>query len=196
MDLISKEKLNAIKRKKGEIIGLSLKKDREFVLEKEGKEGLNRVEKEMGKIGYPLKAKDIDNYKWYPVQLDSLFLLLSKNIFDWDEKTMKEWGKWAAKTHFLARIMAKFFISRKKLTEMSVRLWRKYYTHGTLSVEFDENKNSGIAEIKDFLLIPSHRLYLEGYFYQIASLVISSRKLRIEQIKDKNEKNHRFKITW
>ena len=196
MDSVSKENLNTIKKNKGKIIGLSLKKDREFVLEKEGEEGLNKVEKEMEKMGYVLKTEDIGNYEWYPVQFDSLFLLLSKYFFDWDEEIMKEWGRWAAKTHFLARIMAKFFISRKKLTEMANRLWRKYYTQGTLEVKFDENNNSGIVEIKDFLLVPSHRLYLEGYFYQIASLVISSSKLKVVQVKDKDKKNHRFKITW
>jgi predicted DNA-binding WGR domain protein len=191
-----KKEISLIKKKKGRIIGLSLKKDREFVIEKEGKEGLKKIEKEMEKLGYPLKIEEIDNYKWYPVSFDALFLLLSKNIFGWNDEVMREWGRWAAKTHFLARIMAKFFVSKERLAEKAARLWRKYYTQGEMEINFDDKNKTGKAEIRDFLLPRAQSLYLEGYFFQVSSLVIFSPNLKIRQTKQKDKRNHCFKISW
>jgi len=198
MSLTFKEEVELINKKKGQIIGMSLKKDREFVLEKKGREGLKRVEEEMEKFGFSLKYEQIINYKWYPVQLDPLFLLVAKKTFHWNDKMMREWGCWAAKTHFLAKIMAKFFVSKKKFEKAGVatRFWRKYYTQGLLIVHFDDRNRCGTVEIRDFLVVPIHCRYLEGYFSQIVSLVILSSKLKIEETPAGKKNTFRFKITW
>jgi len=82
---MSQDNLEKIKKMEGEIIGSSLKTDREFIIEKQGMEGLIKVETEMKKLGYPLKYEDIDKYKWYPAQQDFLSLLLAQKIFNWDD---------------------------------------------------------------------------------------------------------------
>ncbi|MCK4240082.1 MAG: hypothetical protein KAX30_00535, partial [Candidatus Atribacteria bacterium] len=59
--------MEEIKNIEGEVTGDCLKNDLDFVLKKEGKEALERVEAAMEKIGYPIKHKDIRLTDIYPV---------------------------------------------------------------------------------------------------------------------------------
>jgi len=174
MLVISQEDLEKIKKMEGEIIGSSLKTDREFIIEKQGMEGLRKVEAEMGKLGYPLKYENIDEYKWYPVQQDFLSLLLTKKIFNWDDVTIQEWGRWGAKTNFIIKLMARL-VNKETISKLASKYWRK---------------------IKDFIIYSVHAHYLEGYFYQIMCLMVSPENLKVEGIKVKEPDVHQFRITW
>ncbi len=59
MAIIPDEELKKIKEIKGEAIGASLKEDLQFILKKEGPEGLKKVEEELKKLGYSLKLAEI-----------------------------------------------------------------------------------------------------------------------------------------
>ena len=193
--MIPEKILEEIKKAEGEIIGSSLKADREFVIEKEGRGGLRKVEKEMGKLGYPLKQEEIEKYKWYPVQQDLLFLLLAQRIFNWDDETIREWGSWGAKTNFVIKLLARL-ISKETIAKLASKYWRKYYTKGELEYKLDYKKRFGIVTIKDFIIYPVHCHFLEGYFYQIMSLIVPPRNLKIRGGKDKGSNIYKFKVTW
>lgn len=195
MSIISEEDLEKAKKMEGEIIGSSLKTDREFIIEKKGREGLRKVEKEMEKLGYTLKYEEIDKYKWYPVQQDFLSLLLAQKIFDWSDEVMREWGRWGAKTNFIIKLMARL-ISKETIARFASNSWRKYYTRGTMEYKIDDKKRIGIAIIKDFTIYPVHIHYLEGYFYQIMSLVELSPNLKVREVESKDSNVHRFEVTW
>lgn len=195
MSLVSKQFFEEIKKMEGEIIGSSLKTDREFIIEKEGREGLKKVEKEMEKLGYALKYEEIDKYKWYPVQQDFLSLLLAQKIFNWSDETIREWGRWGAKTNFIIKLMARL-INKETIARFASKSWRKYYTKGTMEYKLDDEKRVGTAIIKDFTLYPVHIHYLEGYFYQILSLVEPSPNLKVRIIETKDSNIYRFKVTW
>lgn len=196
MLIVSKQDLEEIKKMKGQIIGSSLKTDREFILERKGKGGLEKVEREMAKLGYPLKYEEIENYQWYPVQLDPLFLSVSQRTFNWDDKVMWEWGRWGAKTHFIVKLMIRYFISKEIIAKSANKFWRKYYTRGTLDFKLSKKENSGIVTIRDFITCPAQYRYLEGYFFQIMSLVVPPEKLKVEQVEALEENSLRFKTTW
>jgi hypothetical protein len=194
MPLLTNEDLKIINKMKGQIIGSSLKADRKFILEKLGEESLRKVEKEMVDLGYSLKYEEIEKYQWYPVQMDALFLILSKEIFNWGEKEMWEWGRWAAKTHFLTKMMIKYFVSKELLAKNANKSWRKYYTRGELIFTFKEKE--GKVELKDFVIHPDHLSYLTGYLYQIASLVMPPENLKLEPIKTSDLDHHFFQLSW
>ena len=195
MLIMSQDNLEKIKKMKGEIIGSSLKTDREFIIEKEGIEGLRKVEVEMEKLGYPLKYKDIDKYKWYPVHQDFLSLLFAQKIFNWDDETIREWGRWGAKTNFLIKLMSRL-VSKETISKLSSKYWRKYYTKGEIEFKLDYKKRIGVVVIKDFVIYDVHARYLEGYFYQIMCLIVSSQNLKVEKCGDEEPNTHQFKITW
>lgn len=195
MLIVSKQDLEKTKRMEGEIIGSSLKTDREFIIEKKGIEGLRKVEKEMEKLGYALKYEEIDKYKWYPVQQDFLSLLLAQKIFNWSDETIREWGRWGAKTNFIIKLMARL-VNKETIARFASKSWRKYYTRGTMEYKLDNKKRTGTAIIKDFAIYPVHLHYLEGYFYQIMSLVEPSPNLKVEGVETKDSNVHRFEVTW
>lgn len=195
MLIMSRNNLEKIKKMEGEIIGSSLKTDREFIIEKQGIKGLRKVEVEMERLSYPLKYEDIDKYKWYPVQHDFLSLLLAQEIFKWDDETMREWGRWGAKTNFIIKLMARL-VSKETISELSSKYWRKYYTKGEMKFKLDYKKKTGIATIKDFTIYDVHARYLEGYFYQIMCLMVPSQNLKVEKNEYKGSDTHQFKITW
>jgi hypothetical protein len=194
--MMSQENLEKIKKMEGEIIGSSLKTDRKFIIGKQGMEGLRRVETEMEKLGYPLKYEDIDEYKWYPVQQDFLSLLLAKKIFNWDDETIREWGRWGAKTNFIIKLMTRL-ISKKTISRLASKYWRKYYTKGEIEYKLDFRNKVGIVTIKDFIIYPVHAHYLEGYFYQIMCLIVPSQNLMIKKVNENGVFDiHQFKVTW
>jgi hypothetical protein len=195
MPLISKQFLEEIKKMEGEIIGSSLKTDRDFIIEKEGVKGLKKLETEMGKLGYPLKQAEIDKYKWYPVQQDFLSLLLTQKIFNWSDETIREWGRWGAKTNFIIKLMARL-VSKETISKLASKYWRKYYTRGEIEYKLDYKKRIGIVTIRDFIIYPVHLHFLEGYFYQIMSLIVPSENLKVEGRETKEFNVHQFKITW
>lgn len=194
MSLLSKKDLEIINKMEGQIIGSSLKADRKFVLDKKGEEGLRQVEQAMADLGVFLKYEDIEKYQWYPVKADVFFLILSKKIFNWDKEKMWQWGRWAAKTHFLTKMMIKYFVSKELLAKSANRNWRKYYTRGELSFTFEKNK--GKVELKDFIIHPDHIDYLTGYLYQIASLVMPPKHLKLEPVETGKLDYHLFNLSW
>lgn len=195
MSIISKQFLEEIKKMEGEIIGSSLKTDREFIIEKKGREELRKVEEKMERAGYPLKYEEIDKYKWYPVQQDFLSLLLTQKIFNWSDETIQEWGRWGAKTNFIIKLMARL-VSKETICKLASKYWRKYYTRGTIEYKLDYEKRIGVATIRDFVIYPVHLHYLEGYFYQIMCLIVPSQNLKVEGKETEEPDVHQFKITW
>lgn len=198
MAVLSSEELKIIKEMKGKVIGHGLKKDWEFVLEREGREGLRKVEDEMEKLGYNLKYEQIEKYTWYPCCLDTLFLVLSQRIFNWDDKKMQEWGSWEAKTHFLTRLMIKYFVSIEVLAKKVDRYWEKYYTVGELETrEINRKERYLFLLLKNYKTLPSHLHFLEGYFYQIGTFVLPKDKLKTALVNSKPaEGEYLFKMTW
>jgi hypothetical protein len=194
MSILSEKDLNIINKMKGQIIGSSLKEDRGFVIKKVGREEMGKVEKKMAELGYPLKYEEIENYHWYSAQMDALFLLISKRIFDWDKDQMWEWGRWAAKVHFVTKMMLRYFVSKEILVKSANKNWKKYYTEGKLSFSFEGKK--GKIELKDFVLHPEHVGYLAGYFYQIASLVMPPENLKLKVSETGKLDYHLFELTW
>jgi len=195
MPLISKQFLEEIKKMEGEIIGSSLKTDRDFIIDKKGVKGLKKLEAEMEKSGYPLKQAEIDKYKWYPVQQDFLSLLLAQKIFNWSDETIREWGRWGAKTNFIIKLMARM-VSKETISNLASKYWRKYYTKGEIEYKLDNKNKTGTVIIRDFIIYPVHLHYLEGYFYQIMCLMVPSEDLRVEGRKTGELNVHQFKITW
>jgi len=197
MSFITKEELIEIQQMKGMVIGTGLKKDREFVLKEAGEEGLRKIEKEMEKLGYPLTYEEIEKYKWYPVQVDALFMLLTKRILGWSDEKIREWAKWEAKVHFLTQLMMKYFVSMERLAKEVGKHWRKYYSQGELITEKASRKERVvILALRNFKTLPVHCRFLEGFFYQIASYVVPRENLEVKEIESKEKNTHRFKITW
>jgi hypothetical protein len=124
-----------------------------------------------------------------------LSLFLTQKIFNWDKKTVQEWGRWGAKTNFIIKLMARL-VNKETISKMASKYWGKYYTKGKIGYELDYKNKIGTATIKDFVIYDVHFHYLEGYFYQIMCLMVSSKNLKVEKIETGKKSVSQFKITW
>jgi len=199
MPEVLQEEIEKLKEIKGEVIGVSLKEDFQFILKKEGEEGLKKVEEEMEKLGYPLKFKEIKSFQWYPWHLNLLFLVVAKNIFQWSDEDFRENGRFSAKISIIAKIMMKYFISLRRCFEEASNFWRKYYTIGEMRTEkLDEKERYAILVLSGVTGHPVFCRILEGYIWQVVSYVAPKEKLEVREIECVFEKGkvHKFKVTW
>lgn len=193
------EKLNPGKIK-GEMIGLALENHFSFILKKEGKEGVKKVEEGLAQLGYPLKYEEIKNFQWYPRIMDEAIYFVIKRVLGWEDEVFRESGRWGAKVSYITRIMMKYFLSIERVFREVSNYWRKYYTIGKLEpVEINLKERYLILELKDLPIIcPEHCRYWEGYFWQVGAYVLPKEDLKLWETDCifRGSNAHRFKATW
>jgi predicted hydrocarbon binding protein len=200
MIILNKEEIEKISKIEGKILGSALKNKFKFVLEEKGEEGVLQVEKELEKLGYPIKLKEIKTFDFYPTKIDIFLLNIIKNIFNLSDEKIVEIGKHSAKISLIVKIMMKYFSSIERVAEEVGNYWKKHHTQGNLRKEkVDLQKKEIILVLENFIGHPLYCRYLEGFFWQIASYVILDIKnLKVKEIECVfNGSNfHKFKITW
>jgi len=197
---LSEDDLKEIKKIKslpGDVIGAAFTEDINFILKKEGKEGLEKIEEFFEKVCL-IKYQEIANFKWYPLSYYIIFLFLVKRIFNWDDKTIKEMGANAIKISSITRMMMRYFISARRCLKESPFYWKKYFTAGSLGFsDYNEEKRYLLMIIKDF---PGHQVwccYFEGVLETIGSFMFHHpQSQEIECGLKKGNNTHVFKVTW
>ena len=183
----------------GEVIGLVLKEDLKFVLEKQGLIGLKKVEVEMERLGYPLEYNRIKIFQWYPEKMNLVLFVIQKT-FNWSDEKIREMGSWSARRSLLIKLAMKYFVSLEKITKETGKIWRKVHSHGDLEIEeLNKEKRFFTLVLKNFNTIhPVHCRYLEGYIKQVSSYVLPEEILKIEETECvfKGGRIHKFKIFW
>lgn len=172
MEKITKEKLDKLMEIKGEVRGAVFQTDAKNVLEKEGEEGLQKLEKRVKDLGYDIDYRSGKATDWHPVGLRIISLLLIKDTFNWTDLEIREMGKRAPKFSFLVKFIFKLFAPLKKLVEEIPSDWKEHYTIGAMEVsKFDEENKEMALHVKDFKIDPIFCIYLEGYIERILLFV-------------------------
>jgi len=196
--MLTKKEAEKLMKIEGEVRGVALKVDLDFVLEKKGKEGLKKVEDKMAEIGYPLKYKEIRPMDFYPMGLSAIFLLAIKEIFNFDKKDLEEWGRSVVKFSIFTKIFMKYFGSLKLIAEQVPKIWQKHYTIGDLEMfEFSEEKRYVILKLKNFYISPIHCGIYTGYFAKTTEMVVKS-PVTCKETKCmfQGDEYHEYLLTW
>lgn len=199
MESITKETAKKLMEIEGEARGVHFKNDADFVLKEKGEKGLKEVEKELEKLGYPIKYKEINQFDFYPVGLRALSLLVIKNIFNWSDEKIKELCAYAMKVSWIIKILMKYFASLEGISKETPKTWSKYFTIGEAMIEkYDKKKKYAIFKIKNFELHPIYCCCLKGVVSGTIKMIVQSKKITCEEIECsfKGGKEHRFLIKW
>lgn len=184
----------------GEVRGVTLKTDGEYILKEKGKEELKKVEKKLQEWGFKIEYDKINNMIFYPAPLRIASLLAIKEVFGFDDEKMKEMGVYATKISLIIKLFLKFFVSIERVFyKESIRIWGKHYTFGKLiPVELNEEKKYAIIRVEDFNLHPIYCYYLGGYFSGILQMLIKTPKINSEETKCyfRGQNCHEFLIKW
>ena len=82
---INKKELENVMEIKGEVRGAVFQTDAKYVLEREGEEGLKKLEERVKKLGYKIDYRTAKATNWYPAILRIISLLLIKDTFGWPD---------------------------------------------------------------------------------------------------------------
>jgi hypothetical protein len=196
--VISKEEVDALMKVPGETRGVAFKNHRDFILKKEGKDGLKKFEDAMIEIGHPLDYKKIQLTSFYPVGLEAIELLVIKKIFNFDDKKIEEIGAFEASASLLMKIFFHYFVSPKTLAEKAPAMWREIYTIGDFGVkEWSEDKRYAIVFVDKFDIHPILCSKVMGYTGNMIKMMVKHEVNREEtKCSFKGDSHHEYKITW
>lgn len=197
---LNKKSAEKIMEMKGQARGIHFHNDADYVLAEKGKKGIQKVEKKLKELGFPIKYKEIRNLEFYPSGLRALSFLTILKVFGWEkDEEIRKMCAFAAKTSLITRLYIKFFYSVDKLLGKASAIWNEYWTEGKLIVEeYNEKEKRAIVRIEGLNISPEYCCCLEGYIEALARMAIKSKKIECRETVCvfKKGKYHRFKIIW
>lgn len=195
---LTKEFAKKLMEIKGECRGSALKSDWEGILRKKGKEGLEKLERKMAELGFPLKFNEINPMDFYPIGFDALSSWVIREVFNFSEKELEELGAESAKFSLFLKFLIRYFFSLEKLAKEAPKIWRKHYTVGDLEVaEINEKEKYVILRLKNFALSPPNCVILRGYFSKILQMAVRS-SISSQETKCvfRGDQYHEYLLKW
>ena len=197
-EIISKEELNKLMGLSGESRGISLKGELNFILNDQGKDGVEKIEKLAASLGHPIKHEEIKAMEFYPLGLEGIILLGARRLLGYDDKKFQEMGKFESKMSIIVKLFMKYFYSVEKLIKKVSDMWGKSCTAGEFKIiEHSEEKRFAILRLEDFELVPSHCQNLRGYLSGVVQMVVGE-SVVCEETKCtfRGDKYHEFLLKW
>lgn len=199
MSNISKEKIEELMNLPGETRGISIKGDLEYIIHREGKEGLKKLEGKLEELlGYPIKYEDMEEMNFYPVGIEAITLSAMQELFSFKREDFKKMGEFNSKVSLIVRLFMKYFISLDVIAKQAPNFWSKYYTTGEIKVtEINNDEKYIIIQLRDFEHSPLHCATVEGYLVSIIKMVTGS-SITSEETKcpHQGDDYHEFVVRW
>lgn len=195
---MEKKAIDKLMSLKGEIRGVALRIDADFILKERGDKGLKDLEKGLAEVGHPVKYRKIKQMDFYPLGLRFITLLFLKELFDFDEAKFVEMGKFGTKTSLVIRLFLKNFVSLRTAASQLPKIWRMYFTTGSLVVkELNEKEKYVVLQIREFPFDPIHSQYLKGYFISGIQMITGSEaECESKKISFKGDEYAEFLLRW
>jgi len=173
-----KKQLDKLLELQGEVKGVVFQTDGKYILQKEGEEGLKKLEKRVKELGYPIDyRKKGEALDLSPIGLRVISLLIIQDTFNWQDSEIRNMGYAAPGFSFVVKLFMHFFISLKKSANEYPSYWTLHYTIGNLEViSLDEKSKDVTIHLNDFKVHPIMCLYLEGYFERIYEFAVRKGK--------------------
>jgi hypothetical protein len=151
---LTKELAKKLIEFKGEIRGIDIISDGDFVLRNHGEEALKKVEEKLKEVGFPIEYRKLKPMGFYPGGLKALSLLAIKEVLGYSNEKIEEIGMAAPRFSLIIKLFVKYFASLKKFFfGYSPRIWREYWTAGEfIPVELNEEKQFATVSICIFSL--------------------------------------------
>ncbi len=192
---IKREMLRFTGKVKGEI----LLSHAEYIKEKEGKGGLEKLEEKMRELDASINFKKIKEDEWISEGLSALVVIVSKDIFSWNEKDVFEMGKHAPHFSPVLKFLIANIASPQRLFEESYIYWKNLFDFGRLNpVKFDKEKQEALLRIHDYKTDPLLCVYHAGYIKSLAEIILKKKDVAVEQTActHKGDKYDEYRISW
>ncbi|MBD3208459.1 MAG: hypothetical protein GF370_03320 [Candidatus Nealsonbacteria bacterium] len=195
--IISKSETEEIMSLEGEARGVAIKEHLDYILQKEGMEGVKKIEDALSFLGYP-EYKEIKATEFYPLSFYALTHLAIQRIFGYGEKEFGEMGKFNAKFSLVIRLFMRYFVSLERVANEVSKMWRRYYTVGTLeTVEYSLEDRYVILKLRDFAPYPTYCSMVEGYLSALLKIIVKNEvQCKERKCLFQGDEAHEFVLTW
>jgi hypothetical protein len=183
----------------GRVRGAVFETDAAYIRNRYGDEGLGKLNAALAEVGQPIDYESVNSMEWLPLGLRALSLLVIKDVFNWNDKQIKEMGDAAPKYSFIVKLLMKFFVSPAVAFQHAPEYWIKHYDIGKLdAVELDEPRRRAVIHLHDFRVHPIYCRYLEGYFQRLFKFMYPKSRIEIKETKCMcdHSPHHEFIVTW
>lgn len=196
--IISKEEIGELMKMEGETRGDGIKSYMDFIIEREGEEGLQRLEEKLAEMGYPIKYKEIKRMDFYSVGVWALVLSTIQRLFNYDEKKFQEMGAFQVKTSLLIRMFMKYFFSIERAARELPKIWNQYFTVGSFkTTSLDKGKKRIVLKLDNFHIHPAGCQIILGVLVEAIKMITRSEvKGEQKECIFKGGDYHEFLITW
>ena len=173
-DVISKGKIEELKGIKGQARGAAFKSPFKFVLKREGRKGVELVEKTMKELGCPLKHKELSTMRFYPIHLCLILQAVIQGLFGYGDEEFEEMGRFNSKNSMVMRLFTKYFASLENVVGKTPRAWRMYFSAGTLEVvELNREGRYVRARLKESPFPPLYCPIVKGFFSSVLQMIVN-----------------------
>ncbi len=182
----------------GKILGEIIRTHGEYIEQREGKEGLKRVEDKLKEFGVPIEFRKTKSSEWVNEGVNRLIMLLAKDLFGWTDDDIFNMGLYAPKVSFMTKLAMRYFVSMDTILGEAPKHWREHVSFGELEVaELDKEKGEAILRIKDYNTDPIECVYHAGYFKGVMELTVKA-EMSIEETKcaHKGDDYHEYVVKW
>ncbi len=194
LEEIAKELTSFPGRIKGEIFRNHL----EYIKFKEGEKGVEKLEKKMAEMGAPIKMKEINPTSWQSEGLSTLIIVTAKEIFNWSEEDIFEWGRSRTKISFIVKILIQSIFSIKRLVKDAPKHWERNFNFGSIEADLNEERKRLLLRVRGYKTHPVVCAFHTGYFKGMVELCIKSESINIRETKCiyKGDPYHEYLVTW
>ena len=195
--MLDKEELKKIFQLKGETRGVVFQTDAQYILMKEGEDGLKELEKRAAELGFKIPYRTVKPLDWEPIGLRIISLLLIQDTFGWSDSKIREMGYFAPNVSFIIKLLMKYFVSIEKTIKNAPRYWVQHHTVGELIVDkADQKQKEIIIRMKAPEFHPIFYTYLEGYYERVARFTNPDMVCQHSKTIIDGELFHIYKIKW
>ncbi len=183
----------------GKVRGEAFRTRLEYIRKKEGEEGVKSLQKKMNDLGVDIDLEKISRDAWMNEGINSLSVVVAKEIFNWSEEDVFNLGRFAFKTSFLTKTVLKYFVSMEKALLVADKYWKKYYDFGELKLaEFNKKEKYAVVRKKGYETHPLLCIQHIGYITAGAELLLRNDNIFVEETKciHKGDEYHEYKISW
>ncbi|MDP3982040.1 MAG: hypothetical protein Q8P70_00590 [bacterium] len=194
----AQRKASVFMETQGDIRGLSLVADYQYIKYRLGDEGVKRVENEMETLGYPLPLAKIKQMEFYPIGYAGVIELAIERSLGFTMEDYYEMGRYAPKSSIILKVMLKYLSSLDSAMAQVSIIWRKYYTIGNLEpYEINKEDRRIIFRLTKYEIAPSTCEVIRGYLSQVTQMVLN-KPVRAEEraCTFKGDLYHEFVLTW
>ncbi len=172
---------------------------RDYILYKEGEEGLKRLKERMKELGADISFEEIKASSWEKEWKNSLMMVVAKEVFNWTEEDVFEMGRYSPRASFFIKMMMQYVVSLDILFNNAGVYWKKQQDFGEVeSTELNKEERYAVVRIKNFHTHPLMCIYHAGYFKGALEFVTKSKGVTVEETEctHRGGRYHEYLIKW